>query len=115
MKMYEAVTFVPPRSQFKREGKFTPVFRALSLVSEGKYLPVECRSANEASHLKQECTRRGLTAERRMKTVFIQGVAGHVLQMDKLVQDSIDEVESQRPNLDPLTKVAAAAGESWAQ
>lgn len=75
MKMYEAVTFVPARAQYKRESKFTPVFRALSLIAEGKFLPVECRSSNEAAHLKQECTRRGLAAERRKKTVFIAGVA----------------------------------------
>ena len=87
MKMYDAVTFVPPREQFRRESKFLPVFKALEIIPEGKYLPVECRSSNEAAHLKQECTRRGLTAERRQKTVFIQGVGKEAVKFaDAIVQ-----------------------------
>lgn len=75
MKMYEAINFVPPREQFRRESKFVPVFKRLATVGENFYLPVECRSINEAAHLKQECARRGLPAERRKKTVYIQGCA----------------------------------------
>lgn len=75
MKMYEAVTVVPPRAQFRRQSKFLSVFKALMTIGEKYFLPVECRSNNEAAHLKQECTRRGLVAERRAKTVFIQGCA----------------------------------------
>jgi hypothetical protein len=70
MKILESVNFVPPQ---QRKSKFQQVFQTLVRVSTGQYLPVLCETEQEAGHLKQECKRRNLTAERRGRTVFIQG------------------------------------------